>query len=139
VDPVEFRLRDLANPRGVEVLKRCAALIGWTPRPSPAPTSSSGNKARGRGISYVHYKHNETYVAVAMEVEVDRASGAIRVQRIACAHDCGLMINPDAVRNQVEGNILQALSRTLFERTTFDRERAIRSCALTMCLSCAST
>jgi len=123
IDPVEFRLRDLADPRGVEVLKRCAALIGWTPRPSPAPASSSGNKARGRGISYVHYKHNETYVAVAMEVEVDRASGTIRVQRIACAHDCGLMINPDAVRNQVEGNILQALSRTLFERTTFDRER----------------
>jgi nicotinate dehydrogenase subunit B len=123
MDPVEFRLRDLADPRGVEVLKRCAALIGWAPRPSPAATSVSSNKARGRGISYVHYKHNETYVAVAMEVEVDRASGAVRVHRVACAHDCGLMINPDAVRNQVEGNILQALSRTLIERTTFDRER----------------
>jgi len=58
-----------------------------------------------------------------MDVEVDRASGAIRVLQIACAHDCGLMINPDAVRNQVEGNILQTLSRTLHERTTFDTQR----------------
>jgi len=122
IDPVEFRLRDLANPRGTEVLKRCAALAGWTPRPSPA-AQSGGGKARGRGIAYVHYKHNETFVAIAMDVEVDRATGAIRVLQIACAHDCGLMINPDAVRNQVEGNILQALSRTLFERTTFDAQR----------------
>jgi nicotinate dehydrogenase subunit B len=60
---------------------------------------------------------------VAMEAEVDRASGAIRALQIACAHDCGLMINPDAVRNQVEGNILQTLSRTLRERTTFDTQR----------------
>lgn len=58
-----------------------------------------------------------------MQVEVDRASGAIRVLQIACAHDCGLMINPDAVRNQVEGNLLQTLSRTLYERTTFDTQR----------------
>ena len=124
MDPLEFRLRDVTDPRGVEVLKRCAALIGWTPRPSPAATArAGGGKARGRGIAYIHYKHNETYVAVAMDVEVDRANGAIRVLQIACAHDCGLMINPDAVRNQVEGNILQTLSRTLHERTTFDTQR----------------
>ena len=124
MDPLEFRLRDLTDPRGVEVLKRCAALIGWTPRPSPAAAEHGGSgRARGRGFAYIHYKHNETYVAVAMEVEVDRASGAIQVLRIACAHDCGLMINPDAVRNQVEGNLLQTLSRTLYERTTFDTQR----------------
>jgi CO/xanthine dehydrogenase Mo-binding subunit len=122
MDPLEFRLRDLTDPRGVEVLKRCAALIGWTPRPSPA-TTQVGAKARGRGIAYIHYKHNEGYVAVAMQVEVERASGAIHVLQIACAHDCGLMINPDAVRNQVEGNLLQTLSRTLYERTTFDAQR----------------
>ena len=121
IDPLEFRLRDLGNARGTEVLKRCAALIGWQPR--TAPTRPQGNPARGRGLAYIHYKHNETFVAIAMEVEVDRASGAIRVQRVACAHDCGLMINPDAVRNQVEGNILQTLSRTLHERTTFDTQR----------------
>ena len=89
----------------------------WQSRPSPGPGGV------GRGMAYVHYKFNETYVAIGMEVAVDRASGAVKVQRIACAHDCGLMINPDAVRAQVEGNILQTLSRSLFEEVTFDRSR----------------
>ena len=65
--------------------------------------------ARGRGIAYIHYKHSETYVAMGMEVAVERATGRIRVERVACAHDCGLIINPDGVRAQVEGNILQTL------------------------------
>jgi nicotinate dehydrogenase subunit B len=120
-DPLQFRLRDLAAPRGREVLQRAAALMDWVPRPSPNPASSGAPVARGRGIAYIHYKHSETFVAVGMEVEVERASGAIRVLRIACAHDCGLMINPDTVRAQVEGNLLQTLSRTLYEETTFDR------------------
>ena len=105
---MEFRLQGLSDPRGIEVLRRAAALIGWQPRPSPATTGGVG-----RGIAYIHYKHNESYVAMAMEVEVERASGAIRVRRVACAHDCGLVINPDALRAQIEGNILQTLSRTL--------------------------
>ena len=121
-DPLEFRLRDLPNARGKQVLERCGALLDWKPRSSPAP-QHRGTIARGRGIAYVHYKHNETYVAVAMDVEVNKDSGAIKVLQIACAHDCGLMINPDAVRNQVEGNILQTLSRTLHELTTFDKQR----------------
>ena len=58
-----------------------------------------------------------------MEVDVDRSSGAIRVHRVACAHDCGLIINPDALKMQIEGNILQTLSRTLFEEVQFDRAR----------------
>ena len=116
-DAVEFRLAGLSDPRGIEVLKRAARLMDWQSRPSPGPGGV------GRGMAYVHYKFNETYVAVGMEVAVDRASGAVKVQRIACAHDCGLMINPDAVRAQVEGNILQTLSRSLFEEVTFDRSR----------------
>ena len=79
--------------------------------------------ARGRGIAYVHYKQAENHVAMGVEAEVDRSSGVVRVLRVACAHDCGLMINPDAVRAQVEGCILQTLSRTLFEEVTFDRSR----------------
>ncbi|HZW73289.1 MAG TPA: molybdopterin cofactor-binding domain-containing protein, partial [Caldimonas sp.] len=122
VDPLEFRVRDLSDPRGIEVLHRVAQMIGWQPRPSPAPRGT-GSIASGRGMAYIHYKHNETYVAVAMEVDVDRASGEIAVRRVCCAHDCGLMINPDAVRAQVEGNLLQTLSRTLHEETTFDRSR----------------
>jgi nicotinate dehydrogenase subunit B len=72
---------------------------------------------------YVHYKHAENHVAIGMEVAVERASGRVRVTRVVCAHDCGLMINPDCVKSQIEGNILQALSRTLFEEVTFDRFR----------------
>jgi len=118
VDPLEFRMRKLDDPRGIEVLKRVAARFGWTPRAMDRGRQFTG---RGSGLAYSHYKHNETYISMAMEVEVDRASGAVRVLRVACAHDCGLMINPDGVRAQVEGNILQTLSRTLFEEVTFDR------------------
>jgi CO/xanthine dehydrogenase Mo-binding subunit len=121
-DPLAFRLRDLSQPRGREVLERLAKLMKWQPRPSPGPDAKAP-LARGRGLAYIHYKHNETFVATGMEVEVDRRSGAIRVLRVACVHDCGLMINPDTVRAQVEGNILQTLSRTLHEETTFDRSR----------------
>jgi CO/xanthine dehydrogenase Mo-binding subunit len=77
----------------------------------------------GRGISYVHYKHNETYVAMGMEVAVERTSGRIKVERVACAHDCGQIINPDGVHAQVEGCILQTLSRVLMEEVRFDRSR----------------
>src|SRR5262249_24177810 len=69
------------------------------------------------------YKEMENYVAMAMEVGVDRSSGKINVKRITCAHDCGLVINPDGLRNQIEGCILQTLGRTLHEETTFDRSR----------------
>ena len=62
---------------------------------------------RGRGIAYIHYKHNETYVAMGMGVAVERASGRIRVERVACAHDCGQIINPNGVRAQVEGSIMR--------------------------------
>jgi len=121
-DPIAFRLQDLANPRGREVIERLARLMQWRARPSPSADPGKA-AARGRGMAYVHYKHSETFVAMGMEVEVDRSTGAVRVLRVACVQDCGLMINPDAVRAQVEGNILQTLSRTLYEETTFDRSR----------------
>jgi nicotinate dehydrogenase subunit B len=122
IDPIEFRLRDLSDPRGREVMERMAKMMQWSARPSPAARSQR-RLASGRGMAYVHYKHNETYVAMGMDIEVDRGSGEIRVRRVACAHDCGLMINPDTVRAQVEGNILQTLSRTLYEETRFDKSR----------------
>ena len=82
-----------------------------------------GRRARDAGMAYVHYKHTETYVAMGMEVAVERASGQIKVERVVCAHDCGQIINPDGVRAQVEGNILQTLSRVLMEEVKFDRSR----------------
>ena len=77
----------------------------------------------GRGIAYVHYKHEETLVAMGMEVAVERATGRIRVTRVVCAQDCGLMINPGCVPAQLEGNILQTISRTLHEEVAFDAKR----------------
>jgi nicotinate dehydrogenase subunit B len=124
VDPVEFRLRGLSDARGIEVIKRTAALMKWQSRPSPGPDKDAPT-GRGRGIAYVHYKHNETYVAMGMDVAVERATGKITVERVACVHDCGQIINPDGVRAQVEGCILQTLSRVLKEEVKFDRSRVL--------------
>ena len=122
-DPVEFRLRYLKDPRGIEVIRRTASRFGWTPRPRPRTADATASVLTGRGFAYVHYKHNETYAAVGAEVEVERRSGRIRVTRLTCAQDCGLVVNPDCVRGQVEGCLLQAISRTLFEAVTYDRSR----------------
>ena len=123
VDPVEYRLRRLADPRAQEVVRRAAQRMGWQSRPSPRPPDPGAAVLTGRGIAYVHYKHAENHVAIGMEVAVERTTGVIRVTRVVCAQDCGLMINPDNVASQLEGNILQTLSRTLHEEITFDREK----------------
>jgi nicotinate dehydrogenase subunit B len=121
VDPIEFRLKylDPNDKRGIEVLNRLKALAKWQPRPSPQP--AGGNLAKGRGVSYVKYELSRTYAAVVAEVEVNRSSGAIRILRIAMTHDCGQIINPDGLRNQIDGSILQTISRTLIEELKFDR------------------
>ena len=117
-DPLAFRLQGIDDPRGIAVLKRVGAIMKWAPR-SGAGTGTG----RGRGIAYIHYKHSENYVAMGMEVAVDRGSGAVRVTRVVCAHDCGLVINSNAVKNQVEGGILQTISRALYEEVAFDSNR----------------
>ncbi len=122
-DPVAFRLRQLTNPRAIEALTQAATRFGWAARPSPNPQPGQGPLRVGRGVAYLWYKHAENHVAMAMEVAVEPASGRIIVRRVTCAHDCGLVVNPDALRNQVEGAIVQGLSRTLHERVTFDRSR----------------
>ena len=119
-DPIEFRLRYLKDERGIELLRRLTALAKWETRPSPAK-DAGGGVARGRGMSYVKYELNRTYIGAVAEVEVDRNSGAIRVPRFYVVHDCGQIINPDGVRNQIDGNIIQTVSRTLKEELTFDR------------------
>jgi nicotinate dehydrogenase subunit B len=122
LDPIEFRLKGLTDPRAIDVIKRAAEMIGWEGRPSPNRRTAS-KVLTGRGFAYVRYKQAENYVAIAMEVAVDRATGKIKVRRVTCAHDGGLIINPDGLRNQIEGSILQTLSRTLHEEVKFDRSR----------------
>ncbi len=111
IDPLEFRLRHLTDLRAIAVLKAAAERSGWG---TPLPTGE------GRGLAFAQYENDVAYVATVAHVHVDVNSGALRVQRIVAAHDCGLIINPDGLRNQIEGNVLQSLSRALFEEVTFD-------------------
>ena len=128
IDPVEFRLRHLTDSRAIVVLKAVAKLAKWEPRVSGVLANSANSDAsngvrRGRGVGYVQYEGTEAYVAAIVDVDVDTAQHLVRVTRVCVAHDCGLIINPDGLRNQIEGNVIQAISRTLKEAVTFDRAR----------------
>ena len=123
MDAAAFRRRGLSDPRALAVLDRATAMIGWQARPSPNPRPNEASYRVGRGVAYLRYKQAENYVALAAEVAVERATGKITVRRLACAHDCGLIMNPDGLRNQVEGNIMHTLSRTLHEEVRFDRSK----------------
>jgi nicotinate dehydrogenase subunit B len=120
-DPLEFRLRYLKDPRGVEVLQRLARLAQWKGRTSPKQLS--GDTATGRGLTYVKYELARTYVGAVADVEVNRMNGEIRVTHFAIVQDCGQIINPNGVKNQVEGNVTQTVSRVLKEEVKFDRSR----------------
>jgi CO/xanthine dehydrogenase Mo-binding subunit len=114
-DPVEFRLRHLADPRARAVIEAAAEAAGW------APGASDG--ARGRGIGFGRYKNLSAYCAVVAEIEV---ADKIRLVRMVAAVDAGNVINPDGLVNQIEGGILQAASWTLKEAVRWDEE-AVRS------------
>jgi nicotinate dehydrogenase subunit B len=120
-DPLEFRLRYLVEPREREVLEAAARRANWQPRPSPRKETS--RSSQGRGLAFARYENDQAIVACIAEVQVEQASGVIRVKRIVLAHDCGLIINPDGVRNQIEGNVIQSLSRALKEEVRFDEMR----------------
>jgi len=121
VDPFEYRLRYLKDPRGIELLERLRKLSSWTPRAKRE--AQDGDVAHGRGMSYIRYELVRTYVGVVAEVEVEKKSGKIRARKIYVAHDCGQIINPDGLRNQIEGNMVQTTSRTLLEEVKFDRSK----------------
>jgi nicotinate dehydrogenase subunit B len=121
-DPLEFRVKytDPADKRGLDILDHLAKLSNWQKRPSPQK-NISGNIVKGRGVSYVKYELVRTYVGVVAEVEVDRTVGNVRVTKVYVVHDCGQIINPKGVQAQIEGNVIQTVSRTLKEEVTFDR------------------
>jgi nicotinate dehydrogenase subunit B len=106
VDPLELRLRSLDDPRAVAVVE--ALRDTWAARPA-------GGDGVGAGIAFQQYETEFTYVATYVEVAVDADTGVVRVPRVVVAHDCGLIINPDGLRNQIEGNVMQGVSRTLKE------------------------
>lgn len=121
-DPLAFRVKytDPADKRGLEVLDRLTKLAKWESRSSPQK-AISGDVVTGRGASYVKYELVRTYVGAVAEVEINRITGHIRVTKFYIVHDCGQVINPNGVKSQIEGNVIQTVSRTLLEEVTFDR------------------
>ena len=118
-DPLAFRLQHVSDPRAIAVLKAAADTYGWKSRPSPDKDQDGGKLAHGRGIAWVN--RDDSRVATIVDLTVDRDSGRIQVGRVVVAHDCGLVVNPDGLKNQVEGNVIQSMSRTLHEEVAFDR------------------
>ena len=117
VDPIEFRLRHIKDPRDIALIKAAAQKANWQTRASPR-RDQTGAKVQGRGIAYA--QRNGTRVAVIAEVDVDRSSGKIWARKFTVAHDCGQIINPDGLEKCIEGNIVQGVSRTLWEEVKFD-------------------
>jgi CO/xanthine dehydrogenase Mo-binding subunit len=113
-DPVAFRLAHMKDPRARAVIEKAAQMAGWK-------AGEKGDGTRGRGIGFAKYKTVGCYVAVVADVEVDRASGTVRVTRAWAATDAGLVINPDGLSNQIEGGVIQSTSWTLHEEVRFDR------------------
>ncbi|MDH3272035.1 MAG: molybdopterin-dependent oxidoreductase [Gemmatimonadota bacterium] len=131
-DPVAFRLKLLEGSteddggfkraRSIATVRAAAEAYGWDPRPSPKPLDT-GRTLTGRGIAYAY--RSQTVVAEIAEVEVDRETGRVWVRRLVCAHDCGLVINPEALRRAVECGMLHSLSRALHEEVQFDDEKVL--------------
>jgi CO/xanthine dehydrogenase Mo-binding subunit len=121
IDTLEYRLRYLDDPRAREVLHAVAEKAGWDAHPSPL--IGHGKLLEGRGLAFARYENEEALVACIARVQVDLATGEVRVKRIVIAHDCGLIINPNGLENQIEGNAIQSLSRALKEEVQFDEYR----------------
>jgi CO/xanthine dehydrogenase Mo-binding subunit len=120
-DPAQFRLRYLPDARCRAVLEAALEKANWDTRPSPR-TPQKG-VAQGRGLAFAQYENDQAIVSCIAFVTVDTQTGIVRVLRVIIAHDCGLIINPDGVKNQIEGNVIQSLSRALKEEIKFDEYR----------------
>ncbi|SAL52022.1 aldehyde dehydrogenase [Caballeronia choica] len=122
-DPLAYRLHHLPDERARELLQATAARAGWQPRTTPRHADQTHARfVRGRGIAYARYVHSRfpgfgaAWSAWVVDLEVDRFSGAIRIERITVGQDTGTIVNPDGVRHQIHGNVVQTLSRVLKER-----------------------
>jgi len=122
VDPVQYRLRHLSDPRLIAVVNASAKAANWTARPSPN-SARRGSVASGRGIACVLYEGDNGYCSLIAEVDVRLDTGVVTPKRFVIAADVGPISNPDGLRNQLEGGSLQGLSRTLLEEVTWDDEK----------------
>ena len=125
VDPIEYRLRYLKDPRAVDLVNAVAERAGWTPR--PARQEKDGEIVHGRGFAYALYVHSKfpgygaAWSAWIADVAVNKTTGDVSVTRVVAGQDSGLMINPDGVRHQIHGNVIQSTSRALMEEVSFER------------------
>ncbi|MBR0871994.1 molybdopterin-dependent oxidoreductase [Bradyrhizobium tropiciagri] len=127
VDPIEYRLRYLKDKRAIDLVNAVAERAGWTPRPVRQEPEADGDIVRGRGFAYALYVHSKfpgygaAWSAWIADVAVNKATGDVSVTRVVAGQDSGLMINPEGVRHQIEGNVIQSTSRALMEEVSFER------------------
>ena len=121
VDPIAFRLTYLKDARARTAIETVTRLSKWNEQSPAQIKKDAGNIASGRGFAFCQYENENAYAAIVADVEVNRESGEVRVKRMYAAFDCGLIVNPDGVRNQVEGCLVQGMSRALFEEVAFNR------------------
>ena len=119
-DPVAFRLRHLRDERAKAVIDLAARRFGWA-----GTRPGEGKGGEGRGFAFARYKNLGAYCAIALALRVEHETGQIRLGRVVAAVDSGQPINPDGIRNQIEGAIVQAASWTLYEQVHFDRQRIL--------------
>jgi nicotinate dehydrogenase subunit B len=127
VDPIEYRLRHLKDQRAIDLVNAVAERAGWEPRPARQDKIAQDDVVRGRGFAYALYVHSKfpgygaAWSAWIADVAVNTATGDVSVTRVVAGQDSGLMINPDGVRHQIHGNVIQSTSRALMEEVSFDR------------------
>jgi nicotinate dehydrogenase subunit B len=131
VDPIEYRLRYLKDSRAVDLVNAVAERAGWMARPHRQKPEAEGDIVRGRGFAYALYVHSKfpgygaAWSAWIADVAVNKATGDVSVTRVVAGQDSGLMINPDGVRHQIQGNVIQSTSRALMEEVAFDRHSVV--------------
>lgn len=117
-DPIEFRLRYLKQ-REHDLLRAAAKQYGWDTRPSPRSDQGGSDIAVGRGFAYRQLAG--TYIALIAEVKVHRSSGVVEISRVVCAHDCGLIVNPETIRHVIDRQLVWGSSRAMYEEVRFDQ------------------
>jgi len=123
VDPLEYRLKHLSDPRLIDVVTAVGKAANWQRRASPMLPIRRTGAASGRGMSCVLYEGDNGYCAMVAEVDVGLDSGVISIRRLVIANDSGPISNPDGLRNQLEGGAIQGISRTLLEEVTWDDQK----------------
>jgi nicotinate dehydrogenase subunit B len=131
VDPIEYRLRYLRDSRAIDLVNAVAERAGWTPRPVWKEPAAENDIVRGRGFAHALYVHGKfpgygaAWSAWIADVAVNKATGDVSVTRVVAGQDSGLMINPEGVRHQIHGNVIQSTSRALTEEVSFDRTSVV--------------